>query len=86
MTKEVQQFFSFLLVGALWGCTNPFLRSGSKGILKENNSKTLLNCRFVIPFALNQSGSLVYYYLLGTEEKYLNVLNKNQTWEAGDKN
>ena len=78
MTEELQQFFSFLLVGALWGCTNPFLRSGSKGLVKEDQNdefnwfqrlvKTLLDFRFIIPFALNQSGSMVYYYLLGTAD------------------
>ena len=78
MKKVIQQFFSFLLVGALWGCTNPFLRSGSKDLVEGGEADgrswfrrtlaTLLNFRFIIPFALNQSGSMVYYYLLGTAD------------------
>ena len=92
----IQQCLSFLLVGALWGCTNPFLREGSKDAIKheeedttsnysseKNKSsscfnmlptfvqeliKTFTNIKFIIPFALNQSGSMVYYYLLGTAD------------------
>ena len=30
--------------------------------------KTFTNIKFIIPFALNQSGSMVYYYLLGTAD------------------
>ena len=29
---------------------------------------TFTNLKFIIPFALNQSGSMVYYYLLGTAD------------------
>ena len=84
----LQQCLSFLLVGALWGCTNPFLREGSKDAVstkKKGNQAssrcfqllpsflqelflTFTNLKFIIPFALNQSGSMVYYYLLGTAD------------------
>ena len=66
-----------VLVGVIWGSTNPFLERGSK---KEENKKgdvsframlkTILNKDFIIPFLLNQSGSLVYYFLMGKTGKY----------------
>ena len=84
----IRQCLSFMLVGALWGCTNPFLREGSKDAAstkkkaKQPSSRcfqllpsflqelflTFTNLKFIIPFALNQSGSMVYYYLLGTAD------------------
>uniref|UniRef100_A0A3Q3FHS1 Transmembrane protein 234 n=1 Tax=Kryptolebias marmoratus TaxID=37003 RepID=A0A3Q3FHS1_KRYMA len=75
---------SLLLVSVLWGCTNPFLKKGSEGI--ENVTKTskvsqllaevrflFLNLKYLVPFLLNQSGSLVYYYTLSTTELSLAV-------------
>ncbi|XP_074548171.1 transmembrane protein 234 [Halichoeres trimaculatus] len=75
----IVELLSLLLVSALWGCTNPFLKRGTEGI--ENVTKTnrvsqllaeakflLLNIRYLVPFLLNQSGSLVYYYTLSTTE------------------
>ncbi|XP_008307102.1 transmembrane protein 234 [Cynoglossus semilaevis] len=75
----VVDLLSLLLVSVLWGCTNPFLRRGTEGI--ENVTKTnkvaqllaevkflFLNIKYLVPFLLNQSGSLVYYYTLSTTE------------------
>lgn len=75
----VVELLSLLLVAVLWGCTNPFLKRGSEGI--EHISKTnklsqilaevkflFLNLKYLIPFLLNQSGSLVYYYTLSTTD------------------
>ncbi|XP_053191709.1 transmembrane protein 234 [Scomber japonicus] len=80
----IVELLSLLLVAVLWGCTNPFLKKGTEGI--ENVSKTsrvsqllaevkflLLNLKYLIPFLLNQSGSLVYYYTLSTTELSLAV-------------
>lgn len=66
-------------MSVLWGCTNPFLKRGTEGI--ENVTKTsrvaqvlaelrflFLNVRYLLPFLLNQSGSVVYYYTLSTTE------------------
>lgn len=63
----------------LWGCTNPLLKRGTQGI--ENVTKTnrisqlfaevkflFLNFKYLIPFLLNQCGSLVYYYTLSSTE------------------
>lgn len=41
--KSITQLASFLLVGALWGCTNPLLRKGSQeaaAVRKRNESTT----------------------------------------------
>ncbi|XP_013194423.1 transmembrane protein 234 homolog [Amyelois transitella] len=60
-----------ILTGALWGCTNPFIRQGTKG-LRKVRAKTVLgqvyaeiafllgNWRYVLPWLANQSGSLAY--------------------------
>lgn len=75
---------SMLLVGALWGCTNPLLRKGSMETATNDASATNKNdknknklssslstllrsfLRFQVwlPYALNQSGSIVFYLLL----------------------
>ncbi|XP_061651652.1 transmembrane protein 234 isoform X2 [Phyllopteryx taeniolatus] len=78
------EVLSLLLVSALWGCTNPFLKRGTEGI--EHVSKSgkvaqflaelkflFLNVKYLIPFVLNQCGSLVYYYTLSTADLSLAV-------------
>ncbi|XP_028293509.1 transmembrane protein 234 [Gouania willdenowi] len=80
----VVELLSLLLVSMLWGCTNPFLKKGTEGI--ENVSQTnkilqllaevqflFLNLKYLVPFLLNQSGSLVYYYTLSTTDLTLAV-------------
>lgn len=75
----VVELLSLLLVSVLWGCTNPFLKRGTEGI--EHVTKTskvaqllaelrflFLNIKYLVPFLLNQSGSVVYYYTLSTTE------------------
>uniref|UniRef100_A0A3B4A9G2 Uncharacterized protein n=1 Tax=Periophthalmus magnuspinnatus TaxID=409849 RepID=A0A3B4A9G2_9GOBI len=68
----------------LWGCTNPLLKRGSRGIetVAQPNRVAqvlaelkflLLNLSYIVPFLLNQSGSLVYYYTLSTTELSLAV-------------
>ncbi|KPJ17476.1 Transmembrane protein 234-like, partial [Papilio machaon] len=60
-----------VVTGVLWGCTNPFIRQGTKG-LRSVKAETWLgqayaeiifllgNWRYVVPFLVNQCGSLVY--------------------------
>uniref|UniRef100_M4C2Y1 RxLR effector candidate protein n=1 Tax=Hyaloperonospora arabidopsidis (strain Emoy2) TaxID=559515 RepID=M4C2Y1_HYAAE len=80
MSSVVPTLASFLIVGALWGCTNPFIKRGSNDDVmytrKDNSMKeftnqgigVVKNWKFVLPFALNQSGSVVYVYLLGSAD------------------
>uniref|UniRef100_A0A3P9Q5B6 Transmembrane protein 234 n=1 Tax=Poecilia reticulata TaxID=8081 RepID=A0A3P9Q5B6_POERE len=78
------EVLSLVLVSLLWGCTNPFLKKGSEGI--ENVTETnrvfqllaeikflLLNIKYLVPFLINQSGSLVYFYTLSTTDLSLAV-------------
>ncbi|XP_075985520.1 transmembrane protein 234 homolog [Anticarsia gemmatalis] len=60
-----------VLTGALWGCTNPFIRQGTKGLRNVTATTRvgqawaeitflLGNWRYVLPWLINQAGSLVY--------------------------
>lgn len=73
-----------LLVAVLWGCTNPLLKRATVGIEHvERSNKVLqflaevkflfLNVKYLIPFILNQTGSLVYYLTLATTDLSLAV-------------
>jgi glucose uptake protein GlcU len=91
----------YVLVGILWGCSNPFLKHGQQkaqaataasvnaqnktSAQKSSNNGTNLaqdesqtsfiyslkqlftSPRLFLPFAINQSGSIVYYYMLSSE-------------------
>ncbi|XP_074516899.1 transmembrane protein 234 isoform X2 [Sebastes fasciatus] len=81
------ELLGLLLVSVLWGCTNPLLKRGTEGIenIQHNNNNNrvsqilaevkflFLNLKYLVPFLLNQSGSLVYYYTLSTTELSLAV-------------
>ncbi|XP_076021616.1 transmembrane protein 234 [Genypterus blacodes] len=79
------ELLSLLLVSVLWGCTNPFLKRGTEGLEHVSGTGTrisqllaeikflFLNLKYLIPFLLNQSGSLVYYLTLATTELSLAV-------------
>ena len=81
-----------MLVGALWGCTNPLLREGTSTAekesgIQENKSNTeralikwiasslrmFLNVRVWLPYLLNQSGSVLFYYTLANSDLSLAV-------------
>jgi drug/metabolite transporter (DMT)-like permease len=73
---------SYLLVGMLWGCTNPFLKAGSESGKKEPQTADnrsyfyqlkvsvwkFLKPSVFIPIAINQTGSVAFYYLLATDD------------------
>lgn len=78
------ELVSLVLVSTLWGCTNPLLKKGTRGIETVTQSSRvaqllaefkflLLNLSYMVPFLLNQSGSLIYYYTLSTTELSLAV-------------
>lgn len=80
----VVEVLCLLLVAVLWGCTNPFLKRGTEGIEHVKHGNKLLqflsevkflflNLKYLIPFLLNQSGSLVYYFTLATTDMSLAV-------------
>ncbi|KAF4521905.1 hypothetical protein B566_EDAN007460 [Ephemera danica] len=60
-----------VLVGALWGSTNPFMKIGSIGIEKIHANNPFLQSmqefkflftriEYMLPFIINQSGSVLY--------------------------
>jgi drug/metabolite transporter (DMT)-like permease len=68
-------------VASVWGFTNPLLKRGNESTRSVAPSgrgpvvdglrqvgATLLNWRFSVPFLVNQSGSFLYVYLLGSSE------------------
>ncbi|CAF0735260.1 unnamed protein product [Brachionus calyciflorus] len=69
------QLFLILTSALLWGITNPFIRKGSSGlenINSDNYFKRILlelkflfsNLNYLIPFILNQLGSILFYITL----------------------
>uniref|UniRef100_A0A4W6F4E8 Transmembrane protein 234 n=1 Tax=Lates calcarifer TaxID=8187 RepID=A0A4W6F4E8_LATCA len=79
MSCVAVELLSLLLVSVLWGCTNPLLKRGTEGIeeVSETSRVSQLlaevkflfsNIKYLVPFLLNQSGSVVYYYTLSTTE------------------
>ncbi|KAI8371270.1 hypothetical protein EDC96DRAFT_587243 [Choanephora cucurbitarum] len=83
----VRQLTGFILVAICWGSTNPLIKVGSKGLDKVSEKypeggmkKWLAELKFlftrwqyVLPLALNLSGSVVYYYTLGKSNMSLAV-------------
>jgi len=62
----------FVLVGLLWGATNPFLKKYSTGVENVHHTNRFIkfilemkflatNWRYVAAFLVNQSGAVVYY-------------------------
>lgn len=74
---QFNQILAFVGVGFLWGVTNPLIKRGSVGIqtnTKNTNNKfyqiilelkfLILRWQYIVPFLLNQCGSLLYVYAL----------------------
>lgn len=84
MSLSAGDMLSLLFVAILWGVTNPFLRKGAEGVERvkvEGRVRRLLyeakflvsNYRYVVPFLLNQSGSVVFYLTLASTDLSLAV-------------
>ncbi|KAJ8289439.1 hypothetical protein GJAV_G00001330 [Gymnothorax javanicus] len=81
---SVTEVLCLILVALLWGGTNPFLKRATEGIegvkkgnfvlqLLEELKFLFLNIKYLVPFVLNQSGSLVYYLTLASTDLSLAV-------------
>ena len=85
---NVSEALSLLLVGILWGCTNPFMRRGfieTKSTKQQqedddglksfilNKLVLLINIKVWLPYLLNQCGSLLYYKTLASSNLTLSV-------------
>ena len=84
MVEHLQEAGWFILVGLLWGATNPLLKRGSRGIeeVKSQNRAwqfvmemkfLILNWRYMLPFTINQLGAVVYYVTISTADITLAV-------------
>lgn len=73
-----------MLVAVLWGSTGPFLRTGAAGLEDVQRQGRLqqllaeicflgLNYKYMVPFLLNQCGSLLFYLTLASAELSLAV-------------
>lgn len=75
---------ALVLVAALWGGTQPLLKRASAGLeqvhertwarqLLQEMKTLFLNTEYLVPFLLNQSGSLLYYLTLASTDLTLAV-------------
>lgn len=65
------------LIGILWGVTNPLVRRGSLIAGRKSCSPWaahLITPAFIIPQALNQTGSALFIYLLGVSGAFTESL------------
>ncbi|KAL2918249.1 hypothetical protein HK105_202176 [Polyrhizophydium stewartii] len=77
-----------LLVALCWGFTNPFIKAGSAGLEAVSKAHAAspwwkrqaaeawflaTRWQYVVPLAINLSGSTVYYYMLGEADLSLAV-------------
>ncbi len=90
---SVTEAISLILVGALWGCTNPFMRQGSiesksssNNTEEQEETKSVLKSLFRLarikvwlPYLINQLGSLLYYKQLASSNLTLSVPICNAT-------
>jgi len=72
--------FKLCIVGILWGCTNPFLKVATNK-LKRNKRLNFISevidhlshWNYLVPFLINQCGSLLFYFTLKYSEISLAV-------------
>lgn len=73
------EIISMVMVAMFWGITNPLLRLGSKGIEKVSSEQFMMkivhemiflarNRKYTIPFLINQSASILYFWTLANIE------------------
>ncbi|KAI8928667.1 hypothetical protein BC831DRAFT_447496 [Entophlyctis helioformis] len=85
---NIQSVLGLLLVAVCWGFTNPFIKYGSQGLDKVSQAHAgspwwkrqaaeawflATRWQYVVPLAINLSGSTVYYYTLGDADLSLAV-------------
>ncbi|XP_059996695.1 transmembrane protein 234 isoform X2 [Lagenorhynchus albirostris] len=84
MAATLGQVLALVLVAALWGGTQPLLKRASSHLQQVHErtwarqllqeTKTLfLNTEYLLPFSLNQCGSLLYYLTLASTDLTLAV-------------
>ncbi|XP_003707200.2 transmembrane protein 234 homolog isoform X1 [Megachile rotundata] len=82
MTLDSIVYLSF--VALLWGVTNPFIKKGAKGLENVKASSKfgqffkelaflVTQLKYIIPFIINQLGSVLYFLTLGNADISLAV-------------
>ncbi|VCX31214.1 unnamed protein product [Gulo gulo] len=77
MAASLGQVLALVLVAALWGGTQPLLKRASSRLqqvrertwarqLLQEMKTLFLNTEYLMPFFLNQCGSLLYYLTLAS--------------------
>ncbi|SBS95018.1 conserved Plasmodium protein, unknown function [Plasmodium ovale curtisi] len=66
-------FVPYVLVGMLWGCTNVYVKKGCMGKKRKQTTThdivaIVKDLNVMLPYVLNQIGSLFYYYLLSKSD------------------
>ena len=73
--ESLQHSFWLVAVALLWGTTNPLMKKGSAGVEKISYQNRLvqlvmeikflaLRWQYLVPFLVNQTGSVLYYFTL----------------------
>ncbi|CRK91910.1 CLUMA_CG005530, isoform A [Clunio marinus] len=85
---EIGNYVSLIITAILWGVTNVLIKNGSKGINKVKSDSKInqilleikflfLNWKYLLPFVINQIGSLLYVYALQKNNLSIAVIVTN---------
>ncbi|KOX76284.1 hypothetical protein WN51_11615 [Melipona quadrifasciata] len=75
MSASLDSIVFLTVVAFLWGVTNPFIKKGAKGLENVKSSSKfgqffkelaflVTNLKYIVPFIINQSGSVLYFLTL----------------------
>ena len=84
MSMPLDSIIYLTLVALLWGITNPFIKRGAKGLENVKSSSKfgqffkelgflITQLKYIIPFIINQGGSLLYFLSLSNADISLAV-------------
>ncbi|XP_046739516.1 transmembrane protein 234 homolog [Diprion similis] len=84
MTASVESVVYLVLVALLWGATNPLIKKGSEGLQYVKASSPwgqfakevvflVTTLKYIIPFIINQCGSVLYFFALQSTDLSLAV-------------
>lgn len=84
MATSVESVIYLVIVAILWGATNPLMKKGARGVEDVKASSLMkqfvkeiaflvTNVKYIIPFLVNQSGSVLYFLTLQNADLSLAV-------------
>ncbi|XP_014235390.1 transmembrane protein 234 homolog [Trichogramma pretiosum] len=88
MSLTIESIIGLVTVALFWGVTNPFMKKGAKGIDSIKSSSPVdqffkdvyflvTTVKYMVPFVVNQIGSLLYVFLLQQTDLSLTVVVVN---------